>query len=384
MTAPTPPPARAARTTSAVILVGATLVLGVLTLIGEWAQTPTGPLILDCAVLGVSVALMPVLSRSRLLGAALQAILAALSPAGTPGSTIATINVAWRERFWPAAALAAAGVAAHLLRWIWRPYPGLTFGWWLVLVVAVHAALFGWGAQARVRQRLIASLAERARRAETEQARRVTEARAQERTLIAREMHDVLAHRLSLLATYAGAMEYRPDAPVEQRTQAAGVIRSGVHEALEELREVIAVLRDEPVDQAGDGIRPQPTLGDLPALVTECSAAGMHVTVTDETSGAPPSTIGRAAYRMVQEALTNARKHAPGAPVSIEVAGSTVQGELTVRVRNPLIADGGAHLPGSGTGLVGLAERARLVGGRLEHRAGPDDFEVVARLPWTG
>ena len=110
----------------------------------------------------------------------------------------------------------------------------------------------------------------------------------------------------------------------------------------------------------------------------------MHVTVTDETSGAPPSTIGRAAYRMVQEALTNARKHAPGAPVSIEVAGSTVQGELTVRVRNPLIADGGAHLPGSGTGLVGLAERARLVGGRLEHRAGPDDFEVVARLPWTG
>ena len=384
MTAPTPPPARAARTTSAVILVGATLVLGVLTLIGEWAQTPTGPLILDCAVLGVSVALMPVLSRSRLLGAALQAILAALSPAGTPGSTIATINVAWRERFWPAAALAAAGVAAHLLRWIWRPYPGLTFGWWLILVVAVHAALFGWGAQARVRQRLITSLAERARRAEAEQARRVAEARAQERTLIAREMHDVLAHRLSLLATYAGAMEYRPDAPVEQRTQAAGVIRSGVHEALEELREVIAVLRDEPVDQAGDGIRPQPTLGDLPALVTECSAAGMHVTVTDETSGAPPSTIGRAAYRMVQEALTNARKHAPGAPVSIEVAGSTVQGELTVRVRNPLIADGGAHLPGSGTGLVGLAERARLVGGRLEHRAGPDDFEVVARLPWTG
>ena len=383
MTAPTPPPARAARTTSAVILVGATLVLGVLTLIGEWAQTPTGPLILDCAVLGVSVALMPVLSRSRLLGAALQAILAALSPAGTPGSTIATINVAWRERFWPAAALAAAGVAAHLLRWIWRPYPGLTFGWWLVLVVAVHAALFGWGAQARVRQRLIASLAERARRAETEQARRVTEARAQERTLIAREMHDVLAHRLSLLATYAGAMEYRPDAPVEQRTQAAGVIRTGVHEALEELREVIAVLRDEPVDQAGDGIRPQPTLGDLPALVTECSAAGMHVTVTDETSGAPPSTIGRAAYRMVQEALTNARKQAPGAPVSIEVAGSTVQGELTVRVRNPLIADGGAHLPGSGTGLVGLAERARLVGGQLEHRAGPQDFEVEARLPWT-
>lgn len=379
----TGPPTRAARTTSDAILIGVTLVLGVLTLIGEWSQTPSGPLILDCAALGVSAALMPVLSRRRLLGAGLQAVLAALSPAGTPGSTIATINTAWRERFWPAAALAAAGVVAHLLRWIWRPYPGLSLGWWVILVIAVHAALFGWGAQARVRQRLIASLAERAQRAEAEQARRVAEARAQERTLIAREMHDVLAHRLSLLATYAGAMEYRPDAPAEQRAQAAGVLRTGVHEALEELRDVIAVLRDDPAETDGDGTRPQPTLGDLPALVTECTTAGMQVTVTDQTTGAPPSTIGRAAYRIVQEALTNARKHAGGAPVTITLAGGAEQGELTVRVRNPLIADGAAPIPGSGTGLVGLAERARLVGGQLEHRAGPNGFEVEARLPWT-
>lgn len=381
---PTPAPsARSARTTGDAILMGATLVLGVLTLIGEWAQTPTGPLILDCAVLSVSVALMPVLNRRRLLGAGLQAVLAAISPVGTSGSTIATVNTAWRERFWPAAVLAAAGVAAHLLRWIWRPYPGLTFGWWVVLVIAVHAALFGWGAQARARQRLIASLAERAHRAEAEQARRVAEARAQERTLIAREMHDVLAHRLSLLATYAGAMEYRPDAPAEQRAQAAGVIRTSVHEALEELREVIAVLRDDPADQGEGGTRPQPTLGDLPALVAECRRAGMHVTVTDETAGDPPSTIGRAAYRIVQETLTNARKHAEGAPVAITLAGDAERGELTVCVRNRLIGDGGAHLPGSGTGLIGLAERARLVGGRLEHRVGRQDFEVEARLPWT-
>ena len=377
------PPARAARTGDAIVI-GATLVLGVLTLIGEWAQTPTGPLIMDCAVLGVSVALMPVLNRRRLLGAGLQAVLAALSPAATPGSTIATINTAWRERFWPAAALAAAGVGAHLLRWIWRPYPGLTFGWWVILVLAAHAALFGWGAQARVRQQLIASLAERARRAEADQAQRIAEAHAQERTLIAREMHDVLAHRLSLLATYAGAMEYRPDAPAEQRAQAAGVLRTGVHEALEELRQVIAVLRDDPAEAGEGGTRPQPSLGDLPTLVAECRRAGMQVTVTDQTTGDPPSTIGRAAYRIVQEALTNARKHASGAPVTITLAGGGEQGELTVCVHNRLIADGGAHLPGSGTGLVGLAERARLVGGRLEHRAGSQDFEVEARLPWRG
>src|SRR5699024_2697573 len=134
------------------------------------------------------------------------------------------------------------------------------------------------GAQARARERLIGSLAERARRAEADQAQRIAEARTAERTQIAREMHDVLAHRLSLLATYAGAMAYRPDAPVAQRTQAADVIRTGAHEALEELRQVIAVLRDDAAEaDAAAGTRPQPTLADLPALVAECTRAGMNI-----------------------------------------------------------------------------------------------------------
>ncbi len=366
----------------ALILTAATLLLGVLTLVGEWPHTPTAWLAVDVATLAVSVALMPLLSRRRVLGAGLQAVLAAVSPTGTPGSTIATIQVAWRERFTPAAALAAAGVAAHLLRWLWRPFPGLTFPWWVVVAVAVYAALLGWGAQARARERLIASLAERARRAEADQDRRIAAARAAERAQIAREMHDVLAHRLSLLATYAGAMAYRPDAPLAQRTEAAAVIRTGAHEALQELREVITVLREDPAEaDEATGTRPQPTLADLPDLVAECTRAGMSITVTDETTQAPPSSIGRAAYRIVQEALTNARKHAPGAPVALTLAGGPQTGWLTVTAHNPH-TDGGAHLPSSGTGLVGLAERARLVGGHLEHRAGPEGFVVAARLPW--
>jgi signal transduction histidine kinase len=100
------------------------------------------------------------------------------------------------------------------------------------------------------------SLQERARRAEAEQGRRVAEARASERTRIAREMHDVLAHRLSLLATYAGAIEYRPDAPPDQVARAAGVVRDGAHQALDELREVITVLRDED----GDGHAAPPAI----------------------------------------------------------------------------------------------------------------------------
>ena len=128
-------------------------------------------------------------------------------------------------------------------------------------MLVAEAALVGWGELSRARQALLESLREQARRAEAEQASRVAEARAAERASIAREMHDVLAHRLSLLATYAGALEYRPDAPPEQLARAAGVVRAGVHQALDELREVIGVLRDD--DDAPAATRPQPSLSDL-------------------------------------------------------------------------------------------------------------------------
>ncbi len=123
--------------------------------------------------------------------------------------------------------------------------------------------LVGWGALTQARQALIQSLRERAERAEAEQDHRVAEARAQERARIAREMHDVLAHRLSLLATYSGAMEYRPDSSPEQLSRAAGVIRTGAHQALDELRQVITLLRE---DEPDDGLTlqpPQPGLSDL-------------------------------------------------------------------------------------------------------------------------
>ena len=153
--------------------------------------------------------------------------------------------------------MAGAGVAGLLIRGFWRPISSLSSLWWVVLVLVAEAALVGWGELSRARAALLDSLREQARRAESEQASRVAEARAAERASIAREMHDVLAHRLSLLATYAGALEYRPDAPPEQLARAAGVVRGGVHQALEELRAVIGVLRD---DDAAPGVRPQPGL----------------------------------------------------------------------------------------------------------------------------
>ena len=282
------------------------------------------------------------------------------------------------------AAVTAAHTVAMLVYYAVRPDPGMSY--WVVvpLGVVVTAAVVAWGMFVRARRQLVLSLHDRARRAEAEQRLRVEQARQLERTRIAREMHDVLAHRVSLLSMYAGALEFRPDAPAEELARGAGVIRASAHQVLQDLREVIGVLRHSP-GGAGDA-RPQPTLADLPALVEESRRAGVRVRadcrLTDP--GSVPTTIGRNAYRILQEGLTNARKHAPGAAVDVVVDGAAGSG-LTLEVRNRPALRGAAPstIPGAGMGLLGLRERATLVGGRLEHGRTPEGgFRLGAWLPW--
>lgn len=241
---------------------------------------------------------------------------------------------------------------------------------------ALVTCAFGWGLYARSRHRLIAELRERAERAGTE-------ARRQAREDIAREMHDVLAHRLSLLSVHAGALEFRPDAPPEDVRRASAVIRDSAHQALEDLREIIGVLRLPAGEDAPE--RPQPTLRDLPRLVEESRGAGMHVDLdlkVDDAADAPAVT-GRTVYRIVQEGLTNARKHAPETTVAVTVGGAPGEG-LVVEVRNALHRGAPATaIPGAGQGLAGLAERVRLADGRLEHGRSGGDFVLCARLPWA-
>ena len=205
----------------------------------------------------------------------------------------------------------------------------------LVFIVIITGAIVAWGMYVRARRQLVLSLRERAERAEAEQQLRVEQAQAHERARIAREMHDVLAHRISLLSMHAGALEFRPDAPPEEIARAAGVVRASAHQALEDLREVIGVLREESLE--GDPERPQPTLANLPGLLDESRQAGMHVSseclVEDLT--AVPDSVGRNAYRIVQEALTNARKHAHGSTVDVTLDGAAGTG-LAVEVRNRL------------------------------------------------
>jgi signal transduction histidine kinase len=365
--------------------------IGSLTALTIWglvsSQTTTRLVILDIVAGVVACALLPVLLRWPVPGALALAVLAVVSPAATPAATFGTLYVAQRRRFAVAAAVGAAGVVTHAVRGLWRPIGGLPYIWWLILVIVAEAALVGWGQLSQARRALIASLEERARRAEAEQGRRVAEARAFERTRIAREMHDVLAHRLSLLATYAGAIEYRPDAPPEQVAQAAGVVRAGAHQALDELREVITVLRDDVSPDGGDdGQRPQPGLADLPRLVGESRDAGASVRLDDRVSDpeALPGAAGRTAYRVVQEGLTNARKHAPGQPVQVMLDGRPGE-QLLIDIRNPLrdSRSGPVAMAGSGTGLIGLTERVRLAGGELDQQITPaGEFRLCARLPW--
>jgi signal transduction histidine kinase len=249
------------------------------------------------------------------------------------------------------------------------------------LVALAMTAVVAWGMFVRGRRQ---SRRERVRHAGAEQELIVEQARYAERTRIAREMHDVLAHRISLLSLHAGALEFRPDAPPEEVARAAAVIRASAHQALEDLRAVIGVLRDGADGEAPQP--PQPTLAALPALLEESRAAGMllHADVRVADLAAVPDPVGRHALRIVQEALTNARKHAAAAPVDLRLDGERGEG-LTIEVRNaaPVLTAGESEIPGAGTGLVGLAERATLSGGHLEHgldEAG--DFRLRAWLPW--
>ena len=259
--------------------------------------------------------------------------------------------------------------------------------WWAggALTLAVYGTCVGFGAYIGSRRDLEDALRERAHAAEQEQAARVREAQVAERTRIAREMHDVLAHRISLVAMHAGVLAFRPDLAPDDRTATAEVIRDNANRALSELRQVLGVLRaDAPT---GDAEPPQPHLDRLDDLIAEAEAAGSPVRAvvdpsTREALSLLPGALSRNAYRIAQEALTNARKHAPGAPIRVEVSGAP-GGLLTLVVHNPAGHRPPSGLTGSGTGLIGVGERVRLLHGNLDH--GPDGaggYRLTAILPW--
>ncbi|MEV0260056.1 histidine kinase [Streptomyces sp. NPDC050617] len=390
--------------------------------------TTHGVLVADQVVGALSCAALWLRRRWPVALATVLVALSAFSQFVPGAAAVALFTVAVHRPFRVTAWLGGLAVATTAVYPVVRPDPDLPLVTAILVGSMLYLAVVGWGMFVRSRRQLLLSLRERARRAEAEAGLRAERAQRLTRERIAREMHDVLAHRLSLLSVHAGALEYRPDAPPEQIAVAAGVIRDSAHQALEDLREVIGVLRapDDEGDDGeggegeggegeGGGARPQPTLADLPRLVAEARLAGTDVSYEPLPAGggadtgagtgadAVPAATGRTAYRIVQEGLTNARKHAPDATVDVRITGAAGEG-LNVTVSNPLPAtdaasasgaDAGGPLapgasqsaiPGAGQGLIGLAERAQLAGGRLESGAvgGADGaaFRLAAWLPW--
>ncbi|MEZ5138148.1 MAG: histidine kinase [Acidimicrobiales bacterium] len=367
--------------------VGAVVVaagLGVLTLritVDGYADRLTSAQVATDAVLGVLCCASLWWRRRWPVGVAvLCVVLGALSTSSTVAGLLALASLAVHRPARPAAVVAALLVPSAVVCSLWL---GRTDTWSVLLpTLAVAAAAVAWGMYVRARRQLISTLRDRARRAEADQAVRAERARLAERARIAREMHDVLAHRISLVALHAGALEVAVDLPPAQVRESAALLRSTAHQALEELRDVIGVLREEP--GAGEASTvPQPTLADIPRLVEETRRSGAKVDLQMEVDAAGPrparaTPIGSCRRRSPTSANTR------GTLAHVRVVGAPNRG-LHVLVRNPPAV--GAHdrrpPPGSGTGLLGLQERVALAEGTLVH--GPDasgGFVVEAELPW--
>ncbi len=355
---------------------------------------------------------------------------------------VLTVGLVWRRR-WPLA-LALAAAVGCLFAWTYAAAWLALFALavrrrdrWLVVATLVAwagsivsatligfpassgfwlaSSMFGFavaaGAYVGSRRALLVSLRERAEKAESEQQMRSQQARLAERSRIAQEMHDVLAHKISLVTLQAGGLEVNPAAGPEEVERVAGLIRTTARQALEDLRGVLGVLRgvDAPAPSyppplgllpapglappptpglmsGAPDLTPQPGLADVRDLVEASRSAGVPVHLDWDVPAdvTAPELLGRTAFRVLQEALTNVHKHAHGVSATVLVRGRPGQ-RLDIEVTNPRPVGTTVEplLPGTGTGLDGLAERVRLAGGQVEAGPTPSGFRVRAWLPWA-
>ncbi|MFC7375175.1 sensor histidine kinase [Brachybacterium sp. GCM10030268] len=249
----------------------------------------------------------------------------------------------------------------------------------LVLTVLVVAAAAATGMYTSTRRMLLAQLHKRAEQAETGQAAAEEQARRAERTRIAREMHDIVAHKISLVALQAGALEVNSDLERAQVEQSAALIRQTATTALSELREVLGVLRSDGEEAP---LMPQPTWEDVRRLVETSKDAGITVDLFDFIDDPVPDPLARTAYRVVQEGLTNIHKHALHTKARVALIGEPGT-ELIIEVSNVLPKGFTTDLPGARMGLSGIETRVAHAGGTIT--SGPTDdgrFEVRAVIPW--
>ena len=294
---------------------------------------------------------------------------------GAASGVVAFISMVSRRSTSRSVAAVACFVAAFAIDTIFNPYMGWDeIGWVgaIFVVVVMVAGLLVGQKRANLREKRW-RVEQQARMNREEMRAKVERARQEERENIARDMHDTLSHRLSLVAIHAGALSYPCEGVPEEFTDAARTIRTEAQNAVEDLRTVLSALRDD--------LSQDPRTG-LEELVASAREAGTEVMVTYADGAGPdvftglPTMAQHAVHRAVQEGLTNARKHAPGQPVSITVR--EVPGAVDIEMRNPIPAAKDDDRAGSsvgGYGLVGLRERVELSGGRMNVHVGEEGEE---------
>lgn len=322
--------------------------------------------------------------------------ISALSLLAAGACAFGVVSLATRRQWREIATISPVFIGALFVSELVLPDPE-PIPWWqmLVLALVLLGILILTGMYIGGRRQLHAALQSELASTRREQAALLDSAKTGERTRIAREMHDVLAHRLSLVALHSGALESRTDLSAEETSATAGVIRDNAHLALAELREVLGVLRNEPgrgddaeAQVAQERSVPQPTLASLSDLLAESHVAGTPTKLKVEPALAAGlanlnDSTSRHLYRVVQEGLTNARKHALDQPVLVRIGGRPGH-EVHAALSNPVderqVRTG---QPVSGVGLMGLTERVRLAGGQLSTgHDGRDGFSLKAELPW--
>ncbi len=261
-----------------------------------------------------------------------------------------------------------------------EPGTAVALGWWvapLFLALGMAGAV-GAGLALRAHRQATVSAGQVSAAAQVNERLDDQLARQLERERIGREVHDVLGHRLSLLNLHAGALEANAP-PDGQLRESARLVREGAAKSMADLRSLLAML-NEPL--SAEPAEPDLSLVDLPAMIGETVDAGLPVSSSVYIDGAERAdpALARAVYRIVQELLTNARRHAEGRPVRLDVTGGPSTG-MHIDARNPYEPSG--HV-GGGQGLRGIAERVELLGGDLAYGLDDDGrtFRVTVRLPW--
>jgi signal transduction histidine kinase len=296
------------------------------------------------------------------------------APAGNVWAPFGTVLAAYGPFYYRKdrrAAFAAVGTMTLIAARVWDPSVSvITIAVLRTAVGPLLALYFG------ARHVMLQALRDRAERAERERYLLAEQARAEERTRLAGEMHDVVTHRVSLMVLQAGALGIT--ATDEATRKAAEELRAAGVQALDELRDLVGILRTEPEDDQA------PATAGLAELVAESTAVGTPAELVEEGDPALASpVVGRTAYRIVREALTNVRKHAPGAHVVVRV--SYDESQVRLSVRNTAVAAlpaTGLAATGSGLGLASLRQRIELVHGTLRAIGTPDGgFCVEATMP---